>query len=39
MTTTKHATQQLIRELENSRMKDALANANMELMMKKFSNN
>lgn len=39
MTTTNHATQQLIRELENSRMKDALANANMELMMKKFSNN
>jgi hypothetical protein len=39
MTTTNHATQQLIRELENNRMKDALANANMELMMKKFSNN
>jgi hypothetical protein len=37
MTATNHATQQLIRELENNRMKDALANANMELMMKKFS--
>lgn len=37
MTTTNHATQQLIRELENNRMKDALANANMELMMKKFN--
>lgn len=37
MSTTNHATQQLIRELENTRMKDALANANMELMMKKFS--
>jgi hypothetical protein len=37
--TTNHATQQLVRELENSRMKDALANANMELMMKKFTNN
>jgi hypothetical protein len=37
MTATNHATQQLIRELENNRMKDALANANMELMMKKFN--
>lgn len=37
MTVTNHATQQLIRELENNRMKDALANANMELMMKKFN--
>jgi hypothetical protein len=39
VTTTNHATQQLVRELENNRMKDALNAANMELMMKKFSNN
>lgn len=39
MSTTNHATQQLIRELESNRMKDALANANMEIMMKKFANN
>jgi len=39
MTTTNHATQQLIRELETNRMKDALASANMEIMMKKFTNN
>lgn len=39
VTATNHATQQLVRELENNRMKDALNSANMELMMKKFNNN
>lgn len=39
LTTTTNATHQLIRELENIRVKDALQNANMEIMMKKLSNN
>jgi hypothetical protein len=39
MISTNHATQQLVRELENNRMKDALTSANMELMMKKFQIN
>jgi hypothetical protein len=36
MTATTNATHQLIREMESNRMKDALQNANMEIMMKKY---
>lgn len=38
LATSTNATHQLIRELENTRVKDALANANMEMMMQKFKN-
>lgn len=38
MTITTNATQNLIRELENTRVKDALQSANMEIFMKKFQN-
>jgi hypothetical protein len=38
MTITTNATQNLIRELENTRVKDALQTANMEIFMKKFQN-
>lgn len=36
MTATTNATHQLIREMESNRMKDALQNATMEIMMKKY---
>lgn len=36
MTATTNATHQLIKEMESNRMKDALQNATMELMMKKY---
>ena len=38
LATSTNATHQLIRELENTRVKDALAAANMEMMMQKFKN-
>lgn len=38
MTITTNATQNLIREIENTRVKDALQSANMEIFMKKIQN-
>lgn len=37
MTATTNATHQLVKEIENTRIKDALQSANMEIFMKKFS--